>query len=280
MYILLFVLLFLIVILLIIAQKYNDPYKKFKSRLNEINRKVRKNNFEYYRVPLKIRFWCNKNLNKVLKNTDIIFSRNLYFGHPDLEFNYSHTMGNKIILSNKMYKKLLNYYKNNDKTGFLKDIGSEIIHESIHIKQRYELQKFIPLYEKWGFLMNCKIENFDNILKYKRQNPDAEDDDIIWNHNGKYYFINVFFNNDDSTKRVAYPLKKKSGKIFYYDNDNPIQLSNFQDYNNYFGIKSNNYTPNEIYAEYYDNYYKELLDNKKLLVNVPGYKIFKDFYKN
>ena len=42
MYILLFVLLFLIVILLIIAQKDNDPYKKFKSRLNEINRKVRK----------------------------------------------------------------------------------------------------------------------------------------------------------------------------------------------------------------------------------------------
>lgn len=274
-----------------IVEKYEDIYKNFKIQLNSINRKVRKNNFTYYNIDGEIKEWVIFLIKKQTENCvpKIYLNTNIYRGHPNLEFNYSHTMGDKIILSDNNYNTLLQDYNIRNKNT----ITSLIIHESAHIHQREEFTKerknksyinpFKELYKKWGYVFS-DIKHFSKILKYKRQNPDADDDDVIWKHNDKYYFINCFYDKNNINPYVihkyAYQIDYIRGK-FIYNKAQPIELINFTGYNNFFGNDiSNNYTPNEIYAEYCERLYQECVFNKNFDYT-EGYKIFKNnyFYK-
>tara|TARA_B100000989_G_C19503738_1_gene455487 strand:+ start:53 stop:898 length:846 start_codon:yes stop_codon:yes gene_type:complete len=274
-----------------VYENYEDIYKKFRTKLNSVNRKVRKNNFTYYNIDGEIKEWIILLINKQINTCSpkIYLNTNIYRGHPNLEFNYSHTMGDKIILSDNDYNILLQDYEiRNENT-----ITSLIIHESAHIYQREEYNKekinknyknpFKELYKKWGYSFS-DIKHFSKILKYKRQNPDADDDDVIWKYNDKYYFINCFYDKNNIKPYVvhkyAYPIDFIRGK-FIYNKTQPIELDNFTEYNNFFGNDiSNNYTPNEIYAEYSERLYQECVFGKKFK-NTEAYKIFKNnyFYK-
>lgn len=251
-------------------------YDKWQRNLNSVNQLVRKNNFTYYEFDKNIKQWVLDIINSHNCN-NLFISNNLYYGHPDLEFNYSHTMSNKVILSNHEYNQLVAAYNNNNK-NIMNTIGSTIVHESAHVHQRLHYNDYIKLYDLWGFYhIPGKIENFDHILEYKRQNPDANDDNIVWfdKHNN-IYFINCFFsktNPNTSVTKYAYPIEYKNN-TYVYNNRKPILLSNLMEYNDRFGNIYNNYTPNEIYASYIEIYFKECLNNSSTLYN-EAYNIFK-----
>lgn len=277
---------FIIVIVLYFKNKnyeimYNtNDYNKYKKKLNKVNVSVRENNFNIY--PLKKNFndWIIKEIKNILKNKKIILKKNIYYSEYGVEFNYPHTINNKIVLSYDIFKDLNKIYKNNDITTLLHKYGSLIIHESVHIEQRYNYNFFVKLYEKWGFIHVNKIENIEKLLEIKRTNPDAmNDDNILWKNNNKYYFVNSFFNknnlNKNNVEYKAYIIKKYKNKYIYNEDDskNYILLKDFNEFINFFGSISNNYTPNEICAEYYEKLYLENLKN--ITFNSPGYKLFK-----
>ena len=305
-YIYLFILILIIVTLFFLYSINNKDYyqindnlyKMFKKKLNSVNRKVRKNCFTYYKCAGEINEWIIFLIKNKLKNSAIKFYivDDLNRGHPDLEFNYSHTMGKKIILSDNDYNYLLNDYENDNINTKIDEL---IIHESAHVHQRVEeekerkylLEKNLPyknpfkeLYKKWGFIyINNEIMNFSDIIKYKRQNPDANDDNIIWLNNGKYYYINYFYDRNNVSPYVvnkyAYPLKLK-GSQYVYEGETPILLNKLYNYIIFFGDFISNYTPNEIYATYCEMLYKENVYNTQYNEK-KAYKIFKNnyFYK-
>ena len=277
-------LLLLFVVYLLYSYSTNENFDKniyssFKKSLNGINRKVRKNNFLYYKADHNVIDWALNTLKSY--DCNVYLHNNIYYGHPDLEFNYSHTMDNYIILSNDDYKLLKRYYDDkNDNVIF--SVGLTIVHESLHVHQRYNYDRYKELYKRWGYVFVDKIYNFKNILKTKRQNPDANDDDVLWFNDGKYYFINCFFdkNNIDSkvVNKYAYPIVKDNKGMFVYKDENPIKLHDMNNYFDYFGSVNNDYTPNEICAEYNEKLYIDCVNKQELFVS-PAYKIFKTWYK-
>jgi hypothetical protein len=128
-----------------------------------------------------------------------------------------------------------------------------------------------------------KIYNFNHILKYKRQNPDADDNDILWYNDGKYYFINCFFdkNNIDAkvVNKLAYPIVKDRKGYYSYNGETPTFLYNLTDYYKFFGDVHNDYTPNEICAEYNEKLYMKCV-NEYDTFSSPAYSLFKSWYVN
>ena len=263
-----------------ICEKYDTEniYNNFKQSLSKINKQVRKGVFEYYKANDDVKNWIMNILNK---NCKVVLNSNLYYGHPDLEFNYSHTMSDKIILSNNDYNTLVDDYNNNN-VDVLFGVGSTIVHESMHVDQRYNYDEYKQLYKMWGYIFVDKIHNFKQILETKRQNPDADDNDVLWVNKGKYYFINCFYDRENVNARVVnrlvYTIVKENGK-YVYKGEEPVSLNNLYDYNRYFGNLFNNYTPNEICAEYNEYYYKEMCLNIPITLNTVGYNVFKNWYK-
>ena len=56
-----------------------------------------------------------------------------------------------------------------------------------------------------------------------------------------------------------------------------IMLNNLDVYNDFFGRIGNNYTPNEICAEYTEIYYFEGLSNEPNILSSDAYNMFKKF---
>ena len=262
-------------------EQYDDLYHDFKKSLNHINKKVRKNNFIYYKVSGEILENIIEKLNNKLKNCkNFYINDNLYRGHPDLEFNYSHTMGNKVILSDNDYNTI-------EKSIYEKDsipLSSltTLIHEFAHIHQRFNKKVYQKFYEDYWNYKFVKIHNISKLLKYKRQNPDAEDDNVVWYNmnDNKYYFINCFFDKQNISPYIintyAYEINKKKD-TYSYKNTKPIELDKLTDYNNFFGNIGNNYTPNEIYADYVGMLFNEC-QSSKYNHNYPAYQLFKKQY--
>ena len=67
------------------------------------------------------------------------------------------------------------------------NILKTIVHEAVHVHQRYNFELYKELYKEWGYIFVDKIHNFKHILNRKRQNPDADDDNILWSNNNNYY---------------------------------------------------------------------------------------------
>lgn len=258
----------------------NNLYKYFSKSLNQINKNVRKGVFTYYNPDKKVIDWVLNILKSY--NCGVYIHSKIYYGHPDLEFNYSHTMGDYIVLSNNDYNLLKRYYQNNN-SNVIYSVGSTIIHESLHVHQRFNYNKYKELYKMWGYVFVPKIYNFSHILETKRQNPDAEDDDVLWYNDGVYYFINCFFNPDNIDSKVvnryAYIITRDDKNNFKYNNEPPISIYQMYDYFDYFGKVGNDYTPNEICAEYNEMLFSDCI-NQESTFSSPAYEIFKRWYKS
>ena len=110
------------------SEKYsNNLYKHFSKSLNQLNKQVRKGVFTYYKPDEKVINWAINTLQSY--NCNVYIHPKIYYGHPDLEFNYSHTMGDYIVLSNYDYNLLKRYY-NEKNTNVVYSVGSTIVHES------------------------------------------------------------------------------------------------------------------------------------------------------
>lgn len=286
-----FLILFMIILTLIILfivsrndkdvyEQYDDIYKEFRKKLNSVNKQVRKNNFQYFQASGETKDKIIEDLEKKLINCSYFYTNdNIYYGHSDLEFNYSHTMGDKVIFSNREFKNIEKSIEENDIVPY--EYLLTLIHEFAHIHQRYHKKEYQTFYEKyWDYIFEY-IHNSKQLLKYKRQNPDADDDHVIWfdKKTNRYYFINCFYDKINISPYIinvyAYEIHKENNK-FVYKNTEPIELEHLTNYNNFFGNIGNNYTPNEIYADYTGMLFDECQNKKQ--PDYPGYILFKKHY--
>ena len=171
-------------------------------------------------------------------------------------------------------------------------VDTSLLHttELLHIHQRIKPDLYENIYREWGFVKVDFIDNMSHILQLNRNNPDGTYDKWVWvdrNQKGqlKYYWIGALIQNEkfpviNRVDYYAYQMNKventheKDIKIVRLSENPPIVLSEFQSFNDYFGITNNHYHPNEIAAEYLEEFYGEVLSDKGYC-NSPGYQIFK-----
>lgn len=260
-------------------EAYNtNIYSNHISRLNDINKLVRQGIYDIYKAdPLIINWVIN-----MIKNTNcnILVNDNIYYADPRVEFNYSHTIKDKIVLSDRDYNSLVKFYNTQDDL-VLYNVGSTIVHESVHIHQRNNYDLYKKLYTLWGYIFVDNIKNIEPLLEVKRENPDAQDNNILWENENKFYFINCFYDTKKldqyNVRYLAYEISRE-GNIFEYKGDEGLELDRFEEYTEYFGKLNNNYTPNEICAEYEEIFFMECL-SRSYLFDSAAYFVYKNFLK-
>ena len=200
----------------------------------------------------------------------------------NIENSYPHTHQDIIVFDKSYFKDLENYNSNLNSLKNYQDQANTLIHEIVHIKQRQNPVFYDDLYRQFGFqsisLQYLKNNLQDTITSRIRLNPDELPHYRFWVWKNQVLPLVIYSSFDVSNiNQVNYigidwnnKLKKK-------------QLSDWTEYNDFFGISQNNYHPIEILAEYYSIYYQELIDKKNNSTNTntsQGYNIFKNYIKN
>ena len=200
----------------------------------------------------------------------------------NIENSYPHTHQDIIVFDKSYFKDLENYNSNLNSLKNYQDQANTLIHEIVHIKQRQNPVFYDDLYRQFGFqsisLQYLKNNLQDTITSRIRLNPDELPHYRFWVWKNQVLPLVIYSSFDVSNiNQVNYigidwnnKLKKK-------------QLSDWNEYNEFFGISQNNYHPIEILAEYYSIYYQELIDKKNNSTNTntsQGYIIFKNYIKN
>ena len=262
------------------ARKSNNKYdcvKKYMESLISISQKEKEDvnnliNLMIYKIKdIKLQNFLLLNI-----QTSKIAKGNMW-----LESNMPHTHSNIIIFPN--------YWFNNIKelsNSSLHNEGSTLIHELIHVNQRYNYKPYQKLYKEWGFIKPNYIDNMDHIRLLNRHNPDGVDILWVWHDkkSDKYYWIGTLFKNENpknltDVNCLAFELSKINdlpgeSNFKCFDNTIPIKLSQFTNFMEYFNISNNHYHPNEIVSSYMEIYYKNSFMEKKNKLKNTGYYIF------
>ena len=199
----------------------------------------------------------------------------------NIENSYPHTHQDIIVFDKSYFKDLENYNSNLNSLKNYQNQANTLIHEIVHIKQRQNPVMYDNLYRQWGFqsisLQYLKNNLSDSITSRIRLNPDELPHYRFWVWKNQVIPLVIYSAFDVSNiNQVNYvgidwnsnlKMKKK-------------QLTDWTEYNEFFGISQNNYHPIEILAEYYSIYYQELIDKKNSSNTSEGYIIFKNYIKN
>jgi hypothetical protein len=151
------------------------------------------------------------------------------------------------------------------------------LHELVHIHQRIKSDDYYNFYKSIGFIEAKYIDNFENVLKMNRQNPDGMNLNWVWKdpYTNTYYWIGAVFNSENPSSLtdvnyIAFPLYPITDLTFKrVENSKNKILNEFDNFQKYFGIHNNNYHPAEIVAQYIEEYF----NNSTL--NNPAYNLFK-----
>lgn len=200
-----------------------------------------------------------------------------------LEGDMPHTHKNVIFIPSYIWNKIwqghqqyLTYKTENIIKESIREYGSTLMHELFHILQRQFQNKFEKFYqEQWNFIKFDRLDQIDkisNVIDRNRLNPDGIDVKWIWKNPynlirkepEEYYIILATFRNDNpnfltDVDNNIYLLEKVVDTHHDYVIVNGSLLDQHQDFQNYFGIKNNNYHPNEISAEYMSIYLLKIL---------------------
>ncbi len=201
-----------------------------------------------------------------------------------LEGNMPHTHQNIIVMPPFWFDSLTDEDK-------LTNAGSTLIHELVHVEQRFKPQKYQDLYKKWNYHKADYIDNMEEILALHRHNPDEDNYQWIWENNGSYYWTGAVFKdryptNLHNINYLSYPVvlldksSANSPNLFKLKSlSTPTHLHNFTQYRNYFGVGANHYNPNEIVAQYMENAYQSDISSGVNIDDIgdsnPGYIDFK-----
>lgn len=211
-------------------------------------------------------------VNYLLKITIIKSSNELEYGMP-------HTLKKNIIFPQSLFDNIVNKYNLNLVSSLLENEALTFLHELMHIHQRYNKEKYLDLFKKWGFEKAMFIHNYENIKYRNRRNPDGLNLDWVWNTNNKYYIINAIFNKKPSSlgdvSYIAKYITKNDNKIFSNNNDILIKLHNFDNFNDFFGITNNHYHPNEIASQYFEDYINIYYLKNEENIHNKGFQYFK-----
>ena len=273
------------------ARQFNSKAEltlKYMQSLLPISKKEKKKTYQLVENMLmrmeksKVKSILPNFLREILKISHIAKSEQW------LEGGMPHTHEKTVILPESWFKEISSYFKGLDNKIVFN--GSTLMHELLHIHQRIKPELYENIYRDWGFIKVDFMDNMSHILQLNRNNPDGMNDKWVWvdrSQKGqlKYYWIGALYKNGSSpvitrVNYYAYQMNKventheKDIKIVRLSENPPIMLSEFQSFNDYFDITNNHYHPNEIVAEYLEEFYGEVLSNESNF-NSPGYQIFK-----
>ena len=210
-------------------------------------------------------------INNYFKNWNILKVSNLF------EDKLPHTIHNVIILPQDFITllKKINENQNENQNILIKEIGSTLLHEQIHIWQRLHPKLFNTLYVKyWNFkkgpcnIINNILEKENNI--FQRKNPDGLDENWLFNYtNNEYLLISVKLKNDSKDLGDI----QKYGILLSKDNYEIItiqKLNTFKYFYSFFGIKDNNYHPNELSASMISEnlFLPQFFNNKNIMDSI------------
>jgi hypothetical protein len=227
---------------------------------------------------------CKKFIKYILQHKTIIAKNSEW-----LESGMPHTHNNIIFFPQQWFNEIQNTSTRTNNTKLLEN-GATLCHEIIHIIQRIDTDKFNKLYERWGFINASYIDNFNSIVNLNRENPDGLNINWIWRSNTNYYWFGAVFKNDQPNKLSdvnysIYPVYEidKNRKQYKISENNLISnISDFDEHRKYFKLTNNHYHPNEIVAEYFSIWYKQLINNGNgnsinNMSDSPGFIIFESW---
>lgn len=222
----------------------------------------------------------------VFRNYIVYWMKQITFakGKSWLESGMPHTIENTIIM---------------DSDWFLHPRKDTLLHEITHVHQRKFFHDFEDLYSKLGYVYYPNyIKGLEPYYQLNRNNPDGTSPLWLWYNNKNnnenntdtsssnyYWWIGAIFKtaNPDNVADVNYiavKLDKGADGTFYNFGKQPIKLSKFKEFNEYFGINNNNYHPNETTAKYMEIYLNDKLKspNRLTYYNYKGYIEFKTYF--
>lgn len=264
------------------ARHSNNKYDCVKKYMESL---VSISNEEKLNVNSLLNLMINKINNTKLQNFLLINiqTSKIAKGNSWLEFNMPHTHSNIIIFPQYWFNSI-----NNLSDSTLHNEGSTLIHELIHVNQRYNYKPYENIYKKWGFVKPNYIDNMDHIRLLNRHNPDGIDIMWVWidKKTNKFYWIGTLFNNENpknlsDVNYLAFELSKINNiqnelNFKCFDNTVPLKLSQFTNFIEYFNISNNHYHPNEIIASYMEIFYKNSYFKNKKKMKGEAYKIFEN----
>ena len=157
----------------------------------------------------------------------------------ELENNFPHTHHNAILIP-EIFPLNMSY-----------QIKNTLLHEKIHIIQRFKKDNFYNLYENYWKFRYLKIKNLARIEKFSRTNPDGLDNNWVYSYQGIHIVILSLYNKNykdisdvssygiylDGSNNIIFPVRKK-------------KLNEIKEFTHFFGnLNANNYHPNEISAD-------------------------------
>ena len=186
----------------------------------------------------------------------------------NIENNYPHTHHNNILIPVDFELKDIYSIKNT------------LLHEKMHIIQRFKRDSFYNLYENYWNFRYKQISNLNKIERYSRTNPDGIDNNWVFCRDGiKIVLLSLYKSGSkklgdvetygiylDDDYRIQMPLKKK-------------RIGEIDEFTLFFGeLNNNNYHPNEISADMLASY---LLDDDNNFDNrSQAYKMLDKWWKN
>tara|TARA_B100000787_G_scaffold169914_1_gene162862 strand:+ start:2332 stop:3195 length:864 start_codon:yes stop_codon:yes gene_type:complete len=156
-----------------------------------------------------------------------------------LENNFPHTHHNSILLPETFS---LNY-------SYI--VKNTLLHEKLHIIQRFKRENFYNLYEKYWKFSYQKIQDLERIEEYSRTNPDGLDNNWVFTNQGVKIVLMSLYDKDyknishtttygiylDKESKLIFPIKKK-------------EIKDIREFTDFFGkLNGNNYHPNELSAD-------------------------------
>ncbi len=182
----------------------------------------------------------------------------------DLCGSFSFTRGRCIVLSERTYHRLVEAWAR-DQTEALRRFGPLLVHEQLHVLQRFFPQRFQPLYEDVFGFRRARVAVHDGIDRRQVSNPDGLDEDWIvaikpTEGVAEDYWLCTVLTNDHPVPRmgrdfqgIAVRVKASAngGYEMLLDRTNqPVcrRLDECEEYLTRFPIRSGHDHPNEIAA--------------------------------
>ena len=254
----------------------NYSYTKLDLHLRHIHSKYHNNIYKYYCDHLleysdlekKLINWVVDGMReRIPKHLQFIIN-NLKFAkfQNNVDNGYPHTNIDIIFFTESYISNLLNYYNNNNIEQAIKDIGSVIIHEAVHVWQRKDSKAFIDLFTNyWNFEKISKMYNGEWLESLNRYNPDGVDTNWIFNLNKKNIFILSIYKDDAKTigdvELIGVYVEKDGNRCVMPEESKLYPLSNIKEFNSFFThLHGNHYHPNEISAEMISIYYLKVMN--------------------
>ena len=305
-------LIFILIVVLLVVNHYKEPFNVNKIQFlenNSVCKILKKINYKYNTLDIKLRnipfeyhgnlykYYCDHLLdfNSLDKKLLIWVIEGMKQRTPDhllfifntmkfakfknnIENGYPHTNYDIVFITEKFIYNLLSYYNNNNIEDAIKDIGSIIIHEFIHVWQRKAPEKFNDLYTYyWNFVKVDKIYNNKYLESIKRYNPDGVDTNWVFNFKGKHIYILSVYSEDakhiGNVNFIAIYLEKSGNKYIIPKNAKKHDLLSVKEYNSFFThLYGNHYHPNEISAELLSIHYLKQMNISHEDYSNMGYK--------